>query len=83
MYTMNRIWMEAYVGAECVGVVTMLDLTLAQRALAGSGQAGRLRGRIVEAEPYMPTVECHVEALGERTSMASRLAEWKKEHGEE
>lgn len=68
--------MEAYVGAECVGVVPVLDLTLAQRALAGSGEAGRLRGRIVEAEPYMLTVECRVEALGERTPMASRLAEW-------
>lgn len=68
--------MEAYVGAECVGVVSMLDLTLAQRAMNGSGQDGRLRGRIVEAEPYMLTVECRVEALGERMPMASRLAEW-------
>ena len=68
---------EAYVGADCVGVVPVLDLSLALRAMRGQG--GRLRGCIVAAEPYELTAACHVEVLGELVAMASGLEEWSYE----
>ena len=69
--------LEAYVGADCVGVVARVDVDLAWRALnAGKGESRSLRGRIVEAAPYELTMECEVEALADPQEEASDLSEW-------
>lgn len=69
--------LEAFVGADCVGVVARIDVPLAWRALSALGEgAKRLRGTIVDVAPYELTAEFEVEALGEFELEANKLGEW-------
>ena len=67
--------MEAFVGADCVGVVSRMSLDLAWSALQGDGKAS-LRGRIVKAEPYDLTMECEVGVLAELPQEDSDLSQY-------
>ena len=73
--TKDKRTMEAFVGADCVGVVSRMSLDLAWSALQGDGKAS-LRGRIVKAEPYDLTMECEVGVLAELPQEDSDLSQW-------
>ena len=67
---------EAYVGGECVGVVSRLDRDLAVAALRTEAK-GVLRGRIVEAQDYVLLVELTVAELPQVEAPVSVLRDWK------
>ena len=69
--------LEAFVGVDCVGVVSKLYLSLAWRAMPEGESV--LRGRIVATEDYDLTVAIEVEKLRDAQPVVSALAEWKYE----
>ena len=58
-----------------IGNVARVSRALALRALRGEGRR-QVRGHIVEAQPYMLTVQVTVSRLADEEPPASSLAEW-------
>lgn len=73
--TEDKRTVEAFVGADCVGVVSRMSLDLAWSALRGEAK-NSLRGCIVKAEPYDLTMECVVGALAELPQEDGDLSQW-------
>lgn len=69
--------LEAFVGVDCVGVVSRLYLSMAWRAMPEGESV--LRGRIVAKENYELTALFEVEKLRDVQPVVSELADWKYE----